>query len=122
MIAGLGIDLVELERVARLHKKYGARFLDKFLTTYERDAAAPSPSYLASRFAAKEAAVKALGTGFARGICPRQIEVHIQAGGLPGLRLYGNAEKHAQALGITHYYLSLTHERRMACAVVIMEK
>lgn len=122
MILGIGIDLVELARVRRVYEKFGQRFLDKIFTAHEREHLPPDyPQYLAGRFAAKEATVKALGTGFTNGIALRHIEICVQNTGRPDLRLYGKAFAIAKELGCRHFHLSITHERGYAAAVVIME-
>lgn len=122
MIAGLGIDLVEIRRVERAHKRFGEHFCRKFLTESEmRDPASGKPQFLAGRFAAKEAAVKALGTGFSRGVSARQIETFSRADGKPGLRFFGEAAKTAAALKVKSASLSISHEKNMAVAIVILE-
>ncbi len=125
MIVGLGMDLVERERIARAVERFGERFFDRILTPAER-AAAPTASgplilYTAARFAAKEAASKALGTGFALGIGPRDIETLTLPSGRPQLRLGGAAAQRARELGVASLHVSLSHERGMACAVVVLE-
>jgi holo-[acyl-carrier protein] synthase len=77
--------------------------------------------YLASRFAVKEAAAKALGTGFAQGITMKQIAVRSAAGGAPQLVLHGKALERSNGLGASRAHLSLSHERSAAVAVVILE-
>lgn len=122
MILGVGIDLVEIARIKRAYDKFGDRFLTKLYTPYERQhMPGRCARYLAGRFAAKEAAVKALGTGLANGIALKHIEIRIQETGQPALRLYANASAHAGSLGCRHIHLSITHERDCAAAVVIME-
>lgn len=122
MITGIGIDLVDIDRIERMYRRFGDRFLQRILSPGER-AARPKavPPWLASRFAVKEAAVKALGTGFANGITPCQIETGHEAGGRPCLRLYGAALQRAHAMGVAECHVSLSHERHLAIAVVILE-
>lgn len=84
----------------------------------------PSPrtvAWVAARFAAKEATVKALGTGFSEGITPCEIEVRSTPSGKPELVLHGNAAKKAECLGVRTFHLTLTHTRDNAAAVVILE-
>lgn len=123
MIVGLGIDLTELERIGRAHERFGRRFLEKFLAPGELAAlpAAPPLFQLAGRFAAKEAAAKALGTGFSGGITPAQVEVVHTPAGTPGLLFHGAARERAELLGARKAHLSLSHERSHAVAVVVLE-
>ena len=123
MIVGLGIDMTELARIRAAHARFGRRFLEKFLAPGELAALAPHPpiAFLAGRFAAKEAAVKALGTGFAEGISMLDVEVLRRPSGQPELRLSGSAARRAEALGVKSMHLSLSHERDIAGAVVVLE-
>ncbi len=122
MIVGLGIDIAEMARLAKVYEKFGRRFLEKFLTPTELASLPAQPlPYIAGRFAAKEAAVKALGTGFSRGVGPRQIETGRNALGEPQLRFLDQALARAQRLGVRHSRLSISHERSVAVAVVILE-
>lgn len=122
MILGIGIDMVDMARMERLYERFGDRCFGHMLAPGEI-AAIPKlvVPYLASRFAAKEAAVKALGTGFAFGITPRQIEVARDGLGKPILFFHGEAMNRANQLGATAFHLSLTHERHCAIALVILE-
>ncbi|SDB42975.1 holo-[acyl-carrier protein] synthase [Desulfonatronum thiosulfatophilum] len=121
-ILGLGLDVVELERIRRIWNRFGQGFARRILTECELlhlpNQAVP---YLASRFAAKEAAVKALGTGFSQGITFQQVEVVTLPTGQPTLVLHANAEIQARCLGSTRTHVSLTHGRDTAAAVVILE-
>ncbi|MFP4587935.1 MAG: holo-ACP synthase, partial [Desulfohalobiaceae bacterium] len=78
--------------------------------------------FLASRFAAKEAGAKALGTGFSAGITPRLIEMQKKTAGRPEMRFLGAAARAAQNLGVRFIHVSLSHTRQNACCVVILEK
>lgn len=122
MIVGLGLDVAELDRIEKAYASHGERFLDRILTPGEREGlprlAVP---YLAARFAAKEAAVKALGTGFRQGISYKDIDVTADSLGKPLLRLTGQAWERAKELGVTRAHVSLTHGRDVAAAVVILE-
>ena len=122
MIVGLGIDVVELDRIALSLARYGDRFLARILTEYElsRLPRRPTP-FVAARFAAKEAASKALGTGFRRGVSFRSIEVRDLPSGKPELRLTGAALDVLAELGGTSCTVSLTHGRDVAAAVVVIE-
>lgn len=124
MIVGLGVDLVELSRIRAVWQRHGERFLERVLTADERAYCLrkrdPVPS-LAARFAAKEATAKALGTGLARGVRFRDIEVVRAATGEPGLRLHGAAREIAGRRGAGRNLLTLTHGRDAAVAVVVLE-
>lgn len=125
-IVGLGMDLTELDRVARLLERNPDRFVRMILTPSEREALPRNPdprtAYVAARFAAKEAAVKALGTGFASGITPLCVEVRNDEFGKPCMHLSGPAHERATVLGVRHIHLTLTHSRHDAAAVVILEQ
>ena len=122
MIVGLGVDLVEILRIERIYGRFGHRFLEKIFTREELDAlpAGAAPT-LAGRFAAKEAAVKALGTGFSRGIGPRQIEIGRDGCGGPRITFLDRADERRRALGAARCLLSISHERSLAVAVVVLE-
>jgi holo-[acyl-carrier protein] synthase len=123
MIVGLGVDVVELERIERIWNRHGTRFSTRILTSAELQAlpSASPVAYLASRFAAKEAAVKALGTGFRGAITFRSIAVYNLPQGQPQLALSGQAAQAARAAGAGRWHISLSHSRHTACAVVILE-
>ena len=122
-IVGIGMDLVELERIEHSLERFGERFLEKVLTRGERAALSEGNrvARVAARFAAKEAAVKALGTGFANGIGPADIEVVSLPGGQPALRFCGAAAEAAARLDVCASHLTLTHSRTVAGAVVVLE-
>ena len=124
MIVGLGIDLVEIDRIRAAWERFGRRFAEKICTEAElavldsrRD---PAP-YLAAVFSAKEAAVKALGTGFRQGIHLHTLEIRHLPSGKPELFLLGKAAERAAELGAGRALVSMTHERGMASAVVVLE-
>lgn len=126
MIIGLGIDVTELDRITRSWRRFGERFAAKILTVHETKmlparSETAATNYLAARFAAKEAAVKALGTGFSNGITFKDIEVLKHASGKPYLLLHGAALKRSRELGAERTFVSLTHGRDVAAAVVILE-
>lgn len=123
-IIGTGVDATEISRIAEAIERYGGRFLGRVFTDGEvaycqrkRDAA----SSFAARFAAKEAAMKALGTGHSRGVFWRGIEV-VRAGGPPGLRFHGGAAVRMAALGANDAFLTLTHSKDLAIAHVLLVK
>lgn len=123
MILGIGIDIVDVGRIRALAAKHGERFTRRIFTEAEagccRGKSDPSP-HLSARFAAKEAAAKALGTGISSGVRFRDIEV-LSDGGPPRLVLHGRAGERARELGVTRMHLSLSHERGNAAAFVVLE-
>ncbi len=122
MILGLGMDVCALDRIRRSWERFGYRFAQRILHPEELRHLPASPvAYLAARFAAKEAAVKALGTGFSHGIGFQDIQIVPLDSGRPTLVLHGEAACTARRMGATRYHVSLSHERNVACAVVILE-
>ncbi|RQD63095.1 MAG: holo-ACP synthase [Desulfonatronovibrio sp. MSAO_Bac4] len=123
MIIGLGLDLVEKDRIAAIYNRYGLKFIRKILTAKELERLPGNPTdYLASRFAAKEAGVKALGTGFSQGITLGHLEILNNSQGKPELYFSGPARERALEMGVDIIHLSLSHGRDAATAVVILEK
>lgn len=116
-----GVDLIEISRIARTLERYGPRFLHRIYTPGELAYCRGRPSKLASRFAAKEATMKALGTGV-RGVSWKDIEVTRAPSGAPGIRLHGRAQQRAQQLGIQETALSLSDSRDHAIAFVVMRR
>ena len=121
-IIGLGLDATDIPRIAETYARYGDRFLRRVFTdgeiaycTRRRD---PVP-HLAGRLAAKEAAMKALGTGHSRGVLWKDVEV-VRHGGPPQLRLHGGAARRAEAMGMTKSLLTITHSESLALAQVIL--
>lgn len=117
-----GVDLVEVSRVARIRQRHAERFLTRVFTAKERDYALESrraDERLAARFAAKEAVMKALGTGLADGIRWTDIEVTRDDTGRPGIALHARAEAVAHGRGIHQWLLSLSHVRDTAMASAI---
>ncbi|WP_029895237.1 holo-[acyl-carrier-protein] synthase [Desulfohalovibrio reitneri] len=122
MIVGLGLDLAELDRIQAAWDRFGDRFLDRVLTPGERSSMPEHGlPFLAARFAAKEAASKALGTGFSKGVSMHTLEVVGGERGKPELALHGAARERARELGMKTAHISLTHGRDTASAVVILE-
>lgn len=123
MIIGIGVDIVEIERIDKTWARFGERFLDHILCQNEKKKRpAQMVAYLASRFAAKEAAAKALGTGFVNGITPPSIEIgNDEHTGKPILKLNGAARKRGEDLGVRRAHISISHERKHAIAMVILE-
>ena len=124
MITGIGIDVIQNERIRDSIQRFGDRFLKRIYTEgeieYCRKCAQPELHY-AARFAAKEAAFKALGTGWAGGIKWKDVEVVRMPTGKPELHLHGEASSYAASAGANRFYVSLTHDQLVSCAVVIME-
>jgi holo-[acyl-carrier protein] synthase len=121
-ILGLGFDATDIPRIAATLDRYGDRFLRRVFTdgeiaycTRRRD---PTP-HLAARFAAKEAGMKALGTGHSRGVLWKDLEV-VRVGGPPQLRLHGTAAARAARMGVESSLLTLTHSDSLAMAQVLL--
>ena len=121
-VIGIGIDATDLPRVADLVERYGDRFLRRVFTdgeiAYCTKRRNPVP-HLAGRFAAKEAAMKALGTGQSLGVMWKDIEV-VRGGGPPRLRLQGGAARRADAMGVTRSLVTITHSESLAFAQVML--
>ena len=115
-----GVDIIEISRIGEVAARYGERFFRRIYTQGELDYCRGRAPQLASRFAAKEAVMKALGTGV-RGVRWRDIEVVRDPGRAPVIRLHGSAMDRAKMLGIDHMAVSLTHSRCHAAAVVVAE-
>lgn len=114
----VGIDIIEIARIARTYNDFGERFLARVFTERERERYRGRVNELAARFAAKEATSKALGTGIV-GIRWREMEVLPNRRGKPILILHGQAAERARKLGLTHFSVSLTHSRTDAMAFVV---
>ena len=115
-----GVDIIEIPRVRRLAERYGQRFFKRIYTDGEIAYCRGRAPQLASRFAAKEAVMKALGTGV-RGVRWRDIEVARQRGRAPTIQLHGTALARAQRLGIDHLTVALSHSEEYAVAFVVGE-
>jgi len=125
MIVGLGIDLLEVRRMEGALRRRGDLFLRRVFTGAEREAcrAAGGGAWRwAARFAAKEAVLKALGTGWAGGLGWHQVEILRSANGRPHVRLSGVALDTARSLGGELCHVSLTHQKSHAAAVAILER
>jgi len=124
MILGVGLDVVETERVVRVLAAHGHRFEERVYTPAERAECAQRADRaeaLAARFAAKEAFFKALGTGWVRGLSLRQVEVVGKQGARPALRLAGAAAAYARRMRVRKIHVTLSHQPGLAAAVVILE-
>ncbi len=122
-IIGIGIDIVELARIGQILDRRGDRFVRRFCRVGEAQErfGAARIEHLGGLFAAKEAALKALGTGWAKGLAFRQVEVARHTHGAPFLRLHGAAGQRAADLGVDSIHLSISHERKYAVAFVVLE-
>ncbi len=124
MIVGTGIDIAEVPRIREAIERHGQRFLNRIFTEGEIqycESKANRVERYAARFAAKEAGMKAIGTGWNHGVRWRDIEVARKPGGRPSLVLHGKAAEFAAKLGATNIALSLTHTAEQAMAQVILE-
>lgn len=124
MIVGTGIDIAEVPRIEASIARFGKRFLHRIFTEAEMrycDSKANRIERYAARFAAKEAAMKAIGTGWNHGVAWRDVEVCRQPGGRPTIAFHGKAAEFAAKLGAVHVALSLSHTKEFAIAQVILE-
>jgi len=125
MIAGIGVDIVDIARIQAMLDRYGKRFLSRVYTDPEVDYAmrgANKAERLAGRFAVKEAAMKALGTGKSQGILWRDVETLRGRFGKPEVHLHGQAVKWAKLRGVATVHVSITHDGGKAVAFLILEK
>ena len=123
-IVGTGTDICEVPRIRESIARFGERFLKRVFTAGERaycDSKKNRVERYAARFAAKEAAMKAIGTGLRRGVTWQDIEVTREPGGRPTLRITGQAAEFAKARGAARFHLSITHTEDQAQAFVILE-
>jgi holo-[acyl-carrier protein] synthase len=124
MIVGTGIDIVEVPRVAATLERFGERFLNRVFTPAEIrycDSKMNRAERYAARFAAKEAGLKAIGTGLRGGISWRELEVSREPGGRPTLSFSGKAASYAARIGARRTSLSLSHTAQHAIAQVVLE-
>ena len=125
MIYGIGIDLIEIERMQHAIARTGARLIERLYTDVEQGycrTQRPPYACYAARFAAKEAFLKALGTGLRQHMRWRDMEVCRDDLGKPSLRLYGYLHERCIAEDIRHIHLSLSHSATCAIAQVILER
>jgi len=126
MIVAIGIDLVEIERLEGVINRRGDRFRARVFTDGEisycerRSGVARWSSY-AARFAAKEAVMKALGTGWSEGVAWKEVEVVCELSGAPTIQLHGRALERMRLLGATRVHVSLSHSTKLAVAQVVLE-
>ena len=117
-LLSVGADIMEIERVRAMAERWGERFLRRIYTSQELAYCRGRAPHLAARFAAKEAVMKALGTG-TRGVSWREIEVCTEPTGAPVVRLHRRAAKRAKALGLRHLAISISHSGEYAVAFVV---
>lgn len=123
MILGVGLDIVEVQRMADgLRKESGLKtrlFTEseiRYCDSHKHDG-----QHFAARFAAKEAFAKALGTGISEGLSFQDVEIVQDSGGRPGILLHGRSQQLADSRGVAHIHLSITHTQERAAAVVVLE-
>ena len=116
-----GVDIIEINRVAAVLERYGDRFLHRIYTPGELEYCRGRASKLASRFAAKEATMKALGTGV-RGVGWKDIEVVRAPSGAPSIKLHGRAKARAERLGVQEISVSMSDSRDNAVAFVVARR
>jgi holo-[acyl-carrier protein] synthase len=124
MIVGTGVDIVETPRIEEVLERHGERFVKRLFTSAEIaycEGFKNRGERYAARFAAKEAAFKALGTGWGEGVRWLDVEVTHQPSGKPELVLSGRARQLAHAMGVTHMAVSISHSDRYVVAQVILE-
>lgn len=123
-VLGLGTDIVDIMRIKAVVKRSGDRLAQRVLCAAEWALYQQHQQpvlFLGKRFAVKEAAAKAFGTGIRNGLAFNQFEVFNDGLGKPNIRLHNHAAKRAQEIGVTAIHVSLADERRYACAIVIIE-
>ena len=124
MIVGTGVDITEVHRIKAAFERFGERFLKRVFTPEEARYCLGKPNAaerLAARFAAKEAGMKAIGTGLRHGVTWQDLEVVRHPGGRPNLKFSGKAAEFASRLGGKRVHLSLSHTDEQAIAYVILE-
>jgi holo-[acyl-carrier protein] synthase len=125
MIFGIGVDVLEMKRIAGTLERFGSRFTDHLLMPQEREQLARTQRparFIAMRFAAKEAIVKAMGTGFAHGVWIRDIGVVQNSWGKPEVIFSERGEKVRRALGVGEGHVTLTDEAGLVVAVAVLMK
>ncbi|HEX7813070.1 MAG TPA: holo-ACP synthase [Burkholderiales bacterium] len=124
MIVGIGVDIVDVARVERLLALYGDHFAERVLAPSEREAFKGSTRpnwFLANRFAAKEALSKALGTGLRFPVTLHAISIASDEAGKPAFAFHGPLPAYLAGRRIGRHHLSLSHEKGLACAMVVLE-
>jgi len=116
----IGVDIIEISRIENAVSRWGETFLRRLYTESELKLYHDKPSSLAARFAGKEAVIKALGPQI-KGISLKEIEILSDPDGQPSVKLYGEAQKRANSLGLDKLVISLSHSREHAIAFVVGE-
>lgn len=122
MIIGLGTDIVEIDRIEKMIDRHGDHFLDRVFTTGERSYCGKKKMFgesYAGRWAAKEAVMKTMGTGFVKGVHFTEIEIESESSGKPVVRLTGSTARVAEQLGIGVILVTISHSRQYATATAI---
>ncbi len=122
-IVGIGVDLVEVDRMEKAMFGHPDRFRKRVFTALEVEYCEPRKNHFehyAARFAAKEAVMKALGTGWRKGVAFSEIEVCRTEAGKPEIVLHGKTKQQAEKAGVLHAYLSISHTKRYAVAQVLL--
>ena len=126
MIAGIGVDVIEVSRIRDVLERHGEGFLSHVFTEVEREGApetmAAAASYYAGRWSAKEAVAKALGTGIGKDCGWKDIQIVRWPSGQPVVELFGAGKVTAARLGIRVVHLTISHEKMLACASAVAEK
>lgn len=121
---GIGTDIIEISRIHRVYKNHPQGFAERILHPNEITVLSTHKTpvtYLAKRFAAKEAVAKALGTGISKGVSFQDIEISNNQHGQPQLTLHGDTQALAEKLGVTKFFISLSDEKKYAIAYVILD-
>ncbi len=126
MINGVGVDILEKDRVFTIHKKYGKRFQERVLGDSEIKAIEGKSlinqiRFISNNFACKEAVAKALGLGFTEGISLKEIEILRKPSGQPFITLNGNTDKVAKNIGINKFHVSISDTKKLSMAFVVGE-
>ena len=126
MIYGVGVDILEKERVFTIHKKYGKRFQERVLGDSEIKAIEGKSlnnqiRFISNNFACKEAVAKALGLGFTEGISLKEIEILRKPSGQPFITLNGNTDKVAKNIGTKKFHVSISDTKKLSMAFVVGE-
>ncbi len=125
MISGLGMDVIEIERIKAMLESHGDRFLNHVFTSHEQELAPVAeltrPVYYAGRWAAKEAVAKALGTGIGESCSWKDVEVDRTQEGMPFVTLRGRGAETARQKGIDTIKVTISHEGKLACSAAIGE-
>lgn len=124
MIIGIGTDITSIQRIEKAVERFGERFIKKVFTEDEASyckGKKEQAAHLAARFAAKEAILKALGTGISKGIGFKDVEVAREQGRRPEVILNGKAKDVAESLGVKNIHLSISHDSGLAAAFAVIE-